>query len=191
VLKQCIAELREPAELRELGLALFLERPLGIGKAPGEPDRTVLLSHRAFSRSLALRRLRLLVQSAELEAALTSLEVSGIPLSRIVSQPRPGAVSLADARQVAEDFIVLRTTQATVEELFRQYDFGEFDALKRERGLVIVSCKAGELTIFDRELRPRLTLTPDASQGYQSRAGHEMVRAGLLLSNGRRALPAV
>jgi hypothetical protein len=189
VFRQSIAELSEPTELRELGVALFLDRPLGLAKMPGEPDRTVLLSHRAFSRSLARRRLRLLVESEPLEAALESLEVSGVPLSRIAARPRPGAVSLADARQVAEDFVVMRTTQATVEDLLRQYNFGEFDELKRERGLLIVPCTDGVLTIFDAQMQPRLTLTPDASQGYRTRAGCEMLRAGLLLSNGNRAMP--
>ncbi len=189
VLKQSLAELAEPAELRELGLALFLDRPLGAGKSPGEPDGTVLLSHHAFSRALARRRLRLLVESAPLESALDSLAVQGVPLARIGGQPRPGAVSLADARQVADDFVVLRTTQGTVEELFRQYDFGEVDSLKRERGLLIVPGAAGTLTIFDEQMRPRVTLTPDATRGYQTRAGRELLRAGLVLSNGVRARP--
>ncbi len=191
VLKQSLAELAEPAELRELGMALFLDRPLGTGKPPGEPDRTVLLSHQAFSRSLARRRLRSLVEAGRFEPELASLVVSGVSLSEISGQSRPGAVSLTDARQVADDFVFLRTTQATVEELFRQYDCGPFDALKRERGLLIVPRAEGTLAIIDAEKRLRLTLTPDASQGYRTRAGCELLRAGLLLSDGSRALPAI
>src|SRR5205823_5868741 len=48
LLRQSVADLQHPKELQELGLALFLERPLGESKAPGEPDQTVLLSYEAF-----------------------------------------------------------------------------------------------------------------------------------------------
>jgi hypothetical protein len=189
VLQQSLSDLSEPAELLELGLALFLDRPFGVGKLPGEPDRTVLLSHRAFSRSIARRRLRFLAAGPECEAALEALSVKGVPLTEIVCQPRPGAVSLADARQAAEDFVVLRTVSATVEELFRHYDFGPWHELKRER-LLIVPRSANVLALLDSELRVRLELTPDMSQGYMMRAGHELLRAGLRLPDGSRAPPS-
>src|SRR5262249_34582305 len=51
VMRQAMVDLHQPAELQELGTAIFLDRPLGGGKAPGEPDRTLLLSYVAFSRS--------------------------------------------------------------------------------------------------------------------------------------------
>ena len=38
-------------------MAVFLDRPLGVVKQPGEVDRTPLLSYDAFSRSIAARRL--------------------------------------------------------------------------------------------------------------------------------------
>ena len=43
--------------MRELGVAIFIDRPLGGLKAPGEPDLSPLLAHEAFSRSLAERAL--------------------------------------------------------------------------------------------------------------------------------------
>ena len=46
------------AELRELGMALYLDRPLGIYKEPAEVDRTPLLSYVAFSLKIAESRLR-------------------------------------------------------------------------------------------------------------------------------------
>src|SRR5262249_5723310 len=59
LLRQGLADLEHPADLRELGMALFLDRPLGTAKHPLEPDLTPLLSYEAFSRSLAGRRLEL------------------------------------------------------------------------------------------------------------------------------------
>ena len=184
LLKRSLGALNEPAELLELGLALYLDRPLGVGKMPGEPDRTVLLSHRAFSRSIALRRLHALGMQ-QFEPALETLPIMGIPLGEIAAQPRPGAVSLADARQAASDFVFLRTVPATVAELFRQYDFRAWDELQH-RPLLIVPRQAGTLTFLDRDLQPCLEVTPDASEGYIMRAGRELLRAGLRLPDGSR-----
>ncbi len=57
-LRQSLADLEHPDEWRELGLAVFLDRPLGVGKAATEPDATLLLSAEAFSPSIAQERLR-------------------------------------------------------------------------------------------------------------------------------------
>ena len=51
VLRQSIEDLRRPDELRELGIALFLDRPLSSAKKPGEPDATPLAASVAFSRA--------------------------------------------------------------------------------------------------------------------------------------------
>jgi hypothetical protein len=194
VLRQSVGDLEQGSELREMGLALFLDRPLGTGKAPGEPDQTVLLSHRAYSRSIAQRRLRFLAEKLHLEGALSgwetalaALSVPGVALEDIGGEPRPGAVSAADARQVAGDFVFLQTVSATVEELFRQYDFSQLwerlflHELKTGRGLLMVPRTNGRLTIHDSGMRPRVELSPDLSQGYVRRAGREMVRGGLLV----------
>jgi len=55
-----MTDLQEPEELQELGTAVFLDRPLGALKHPGEPDCTPLLSYQAFSRFIARTRLRFL-----------------------------------------------------------------------------------------------------------------------------------
>src|SRR5262249_36984789 len=60
LLALAILDLAEPQELTELGMAVFLDRPLGSDKPPGAPDQTPLLSHNAFSRSIAIDRLALL-----------------------------------------------------------------------------------------------------------------------------------
>jgi hypothetical protein len=57
---QSLHDLEQPAELRELGTAVFLDRPLGVFKAPGEPDQTLLMSYEAFSRTIAWERLEML-----------------------------------------------------------------------------------------------------------------------------------
>ncbi len=52
-LRTSAADLEHAEELRELGMALFLDRPFGSGKAPGEPDGTLLLASEAYSPSVA------------------------------------------------------------------------------------------------------------------------------------------
>src|SRR5262249_9127880 len=56
-------DLSTAAELTELGMAVFLDRPLGADHPAGAPDQTPLFSHNAFSRSIALERLHFLQDS--------------------------------------------------------------------------------------------------------------------------------
>ena len=136
VLEQSLADLEHPAELQELGMALFLDRPLGVFKQPGEPDRTPLLSYVAFSRSLAERRLRELAHLGSITATqhqsllecLAGMEVKGICLSPPQRPARPGAASLADAYQVASDFILLRTTRRSITDFLKRVWEGEAPA---------------------------------------------------------------
>src|SRR5262249_3736669 len=195
ILRQSLRDLRDPQQLVELGLALFLDRPLGIGKAPGEPDQTILLSHLAFSRSIALRRLNYLTETlglipdaAErdaLQKALERLPVSGVPLSAVGGRPRPGAVSAVDARQVADDFVFLFTSPPPARDFFRQYEFGplfsrfRLDDIASGRPMLILPLAEGRLVVHDKAMRRRFELLPDASQGYESRAGNEYLTAGL------------
>src|SRR5262249_50750420 len=58
LLRAATDDLVDTDELRELGMALYLDRPLGVLQDPGEADRTPLASYEAFSRSIARRRLR-------------------------------------------------------------------------------------------------------------------------------------
>ena len=155
-LRQSVADLRHPEELLELGMALFLDRPLGTGKAPGEPDQTLLLSHLAFSRSLARQRLKLLAGAAEYEGFLTAMAegLRGVPVSAVAGRPRPGAVSAADARQVADDFLFLRTTAPTAAAFCEQYDLG---GRVPAGPLLILSTAVGkgeQLVIYDGEMLP-------------------------------------
>jgi hypothetical protein len=207
-LRRSLADLRHPAELRELGTALFLDRPLGAGKLPGMPDATPLLSYEAFSRSLAERRLQLL--SGELEGISLSEAVAlqrllelegtapGIPLKDVPSRTRPGVVALADAHQVAEDFVFLRTTPRTVRAFLDLYDFTplrkgiDLDWLTPERSVLILGSlpdRAGQVRIVlhDGAARRRLELTFDAAGGYASRGGVEYAAEGLRLTGAWHA----
>ncbi|MCI0460828.1 MAG: hypothetical protein L0Z62_28095 [Gemmataceae bacterium] len=147
VLSQSIDDLRHPEELLELGMGVFIDRPLGVFKAPAEPDQTLLLSYEAFSRSLAECRLQQLAQDGALSGVLTWASggceppgaaagiggftpparlrdgalVRGLALDSVGSDRRP-VVQLADARKAADDFVILRTLPRAVKEFLRQYD---------------------------------------------------------------------
>jgi hypothetical protein len=194
VLRQGMSDLDQPDELRELGMALFLDRPFGVGKAPTEPDATLLLSYEAFSPSLAGRRLddraeKLGFLSAEDRTRhrerLRGLSVRGIPVALLPGAARPGVVSLADARQAARDFVVLRTTARSVRAFLDLYDFAELrrrfrlDFLAPDRFLLLLGGAGPCVMVHDAELRPRLELTFDTGRGYESRAGIEYPAGGL------------
>lgn len=196
VLEQAVRDLEHPAELRELGVALFLDRPLGAARGPLEPDRTLLLSCEAFSCTLAERRLQQLVELTAIDPLRQrlrdGLEVSGIPVSEIATAARPGTVSLADARRTADDFLLLRTTSNTVADFLSQYDFKPLaerlamDWLSPDRRVLIVGAFEEKerpqivLRLYDAGLRPRLELTANLEGGYGSRAGIDYPANGLL-----------
>jgi hypothetical protein len=202
MLRQSAADLQHPEEVRELGMAVFLDRPLGAFKAPGEPDRTPLLSYEAFSRSLAEQRLQMISKRLALAPSQDQLAVArqvlreeasraGIALQATGRHPRPGAVSLDDAVRVAKDFVLLRTTRQTVREFLELFDFsvlaGQFKVAFLHAGqrVLIVSAASvaggeeGTLLVYDDQLRRRLELEVDRSLGYLSRAGRDYPAAGL------------
>ena len=107
-------------------MALFLDRPLGTGKRPGEIDRTPLMSYVAFSRTILLaptsQQLERSGWTAPAERdqwlqAAEALQVDGLPVSSLSLTPRPGVVSLADAGQVAADFTLLGTSRTAFADL--------------------------------------------------------------------------
>ncbi len=200
LLRLSLADLAHAGELRELGTALFLDRPLGAPKGPLEPDATPLLSYAAFSRSLALRRLEELAQgplgldndtAVSLRKTLEALTPGGVPVRGVASRSRPGTVALADARQVAEDFVLLRTTALSAarfwrlfppEPLRRRFDLASWDP--HARTLILGAAPPpGEtrvrLTVCDDRMRSRIEVVADAADGYVRRAGVEYPAAGL------------
>lgn len=205
VLRQSIVDLQHPNELRELGMALYLDRPLGAWKAPGEPDQTPMLSYEAFSRTIAARRLALLGKDASLlpadelanlQKALEALPVAGVPLSAVSTTQRPGVVSLAGAGKAADDFLFLRTTQSSsTRDFLWFFDFvglvHRFDLVNvlqlpghLERPILVLGRLGADgevvLTLYEAgTLRPRLELSANPRDGYVCRAGVEYPRKGL------------
>jgi hypothetical protein len=195
LLQQALDDLQQPGELLELGLALFLDRPLGDGKSRGEPDATPLLSHVAFSRSIVERRLRFLAERAPgdfpvdgLVDRCRELQVSGIRLETERRPSRPGVVSLADSASVADDFVFLRTTRRAAAEFMAHFDWSALprgtDLSFMTAGPVLILRKGeGQLRVLDDELQPRLEIGVDTSTGYFRRGGVELPRAGLRVGN--------
>jgi hypothetical protein len=198
-----LADLKYPEEVQELGMAVYLDRPLGVSKSPTEADQTLLLSYELFSRSQAMGRLRFLEQvpcfaslrshlrgPAEIEVRLPE---NGLPLRLNPGGQRPGAVALEDAAKIADDFVGLKTTTQSAVEFLGVFDFGPvadrfpccFPFLSAKLPVVIIRANALEehasniITIFDNELRRRLELEVDLSRGFCSREGVERPRAGL------------
>src|SRR5262249_25688689 len=193
VLRQSLADLEHPDERRELGMALFLDRPFGAAKAPGEPDGTLLVACEAFSRAVAVERLHYLARDPGLpdgEALRRwqeGLAVTGVPLEAVGGAERPGSVSLADARRASPDFVFLRTVPGSVAALLAQFGFARLarrfglDYLTAGRRVVLARAAAGPgLVVYDEAFRPRLELEVDARAGYDSRAGEEFPAGGLL-----------
>jgi hypothetical protein len=184
---QSAIDLSHPAELLELGTALFLDRPLGIGKRSGEPDRTPLLSYVAFSRSVAERRLGYLAEVLKLidEATLQAyrarlqMDFTKVGLSiRPSRQPaRPGVVSLDDAFRVAGDFVILKTTAQTSREFCVWYGLkdlfkrvGCVDLLEEDPliigGAFVTGLRPGTLAIYDGRFRLRIELEIDTPASF-------------------------
>ena len=168
----------------ELGMATFLDRPLGVMKRPGEADRTPLLSYEAFSRRLAQRRVTELVELQLLESATTVPEIPGYPVAKMLGHAREGVVALEDAKKVAFDFVFTRTTRSSLGALLRQYDWSALDAAILDRIVLLIRTGRGILTGFDAAYRPLLTLNY-ADARYREYAGEEIV-AGLeaVVENG-------
>ncbi len=199
ILRQAVRDLEHPDELRELGLALYLDRPLGDAKAPAEPDRTPLLSSLGFSRTIAVGRLNALKgepllqdETALLDRCLARLlggEVpAGLPVEKIGAPRRPATVSLADARRAAADFVFLHTTRGSLAEMLDELDLSplegrlSLDWLRGSRPVLVARSPTGDtILLCDEALQPRLEFRVDASRGYRLRANREWPMAGVLV----------
>lgn len=214
VLMQSCEDLRNPAEARELGMAVFLDRPMGVFKEPGEVDRTPLVSYEVFSQLLAAKRLAQAKAGGwiDVEAhgqalgVLNEMPLEGRPLSQIAVRERPGVVSLADAAKAAPDFRILRTTRSSLDALLSHFDLSELerialdcaDWLLNDRHVLLVShcpvdrTSAGStLRCYDHQGRLRMELgfetTPERGVQYRERGGVERVERFRVLSLGQPA----
>jgi hypothetical protein len=179
-----LKDLDDPHELRELGSALFLDRPLGAAKQPGEPDRTPLLSHILFSRSVAERRLSALARlmneiTDHWATALASLPIDGQPLKEAGPSPRPGVVSLHDAFLTADDWIARRTTRTSLRDLEMAFQWPANGAPQHWRLLLP---RDDGLVAYDADLRPVCRVAAQYSRGYICRGGVEVPASGLVIS---------
>jgi hypothetical protein len=191
----------EPAERIELGIGLFIDRPLGYSKAAGEPDLTHMLAHEAFSPSIARRRFQELMQLADelsldlpadfaaaMQQTLDRDTVRGLPAGQLAEPARPAA-SLADVRRVADDFAIVRTLPGGLGEMLGLFDFSGVQARldlpmlragQRPRVVAMVQSAHGPvLGFFDDDYQCRLECRVDASEGFFRRAGVELPIAGL------------
>jgi hypothetical protein len=169
------------AELRELGMALFLDRPLGLFKQPAEVDRTPLLSYEAFSLTLAESRLKNLCGApTTLVTRLreTAASLAGFPVSHFTAPRRLGSVALEDARLASDDFQFLRTTPVSLQQFLSHFDLAPLEArfpeladwLQTAPDILAIrdprppdatstdSLITPVLTLFDKQLQPRLLL---------------------------------
>lgn len=193
ILYRSLEDLHEPRELQELGTALFIDRPLGYAKSPGEPDQTLLFACEAFSPSVARSQLEFLSHQAlgcedlprqAFEDALQQLAISGLPARDYAGGP-PRVVSLADAARRAEDFVLVRTAASTVREFMQQYPLPELAFLaSAPRALIVPEPRSQQpprLRVYDANLHLRLELAICAEHGYVSRGGREYPAGGLVV----------
>jgi hypothetical protein len=193
VLRQSFLDLEQDDEWRELGLAVFLDRPLGVGKAATEPDRTLLLSAEAFSLSIARQRLLALAgdlgistQDVVVKRLLARPPLPGLPLDAIGGPIRPGTIALADASRASADFVFLRSTSSSVRAFFTQFDFTPLakrfsidDLLHGANVLIARSATSDGLVIYDARMRARVEFEVAAEAGFLSRVGQEYPVNGL------------
>jgi hypothetical protein len=220
VLEQSIEDLQTPEELRELGMAVYLDRPLGVFKQPGEVDRTPLLSYEAWSASIAERRLKqflgwgLIPSERQYHIFLKRLHLAmptrGYSNTELGGPERPGVVALEDARKAATDFRFLRTTRQSLTDFLRGYDFEPLHSREPElvhwlfsaRHILLIrtggiqAAQAGLpfLTVFDQALEPRLRLglgqDPTSPVCYLEADGIEYLEQGMRVLGPWGALSA-
>jgi hypothetical protein len=184
VLRQSVADLTHADERQELGAAVFLDRPFGGGKAPVEPDATPLLASLAYSRSVAVQRLRRLCRDLQMPepSDLGGFDLLGLPLERIGLPSRQGTVSLADAARAAPDFVFRRTLPGSVRGLREWIDFGRFGARMDGTALVARAAEGPGILVYDERFEPFLQIKTRLERGYVSRRGIEFPAAGVELS---------
>jgi hypothetical protein len=208
ILSRSFVDLNDADELQELGTALFLDRPLGIRKRPGEPDRTPLLSYFAFSRKLARERLQQLGRCAGMENLAPHLEMLdrrlespefsiGVAWRATRPNQRPGVASLEDALLVSDDFAFLKTTHRSLRDFLGCFDLTPLEALGLKAILSPGKClvlrdehQPDQLWVYDERCQNRLLLRTDTTQGFVSRPGLELPQKGLeALTVGEEAQP--
>jgi hypothetical protein len=189
LLNKSIEDLSRDQELRELGTALFLDRPLGaMGKRSGEADRTTLLSYEACS----VRLIRTRLDELGITPPATIANPTGYPVARLIGHPRESVVALEDAKKVALDFVFTRTTRSSLVDWLRDYDFEPLNAialdayhqLTAERG-ILIRTGPRRMIWFDAGMRAAIELSLDDSARYVECGGVEYVEGLCAIVDGR------
>jgi hypothetical protein len=195
-LRESLTDLEHSDERQELAAAVFLDRPFGGGKAPVEPDGTLLLASLASSRTVAESRLRSLARDLDLvEADLPSgesLALPGLALEALGPAVRQGTLSLTDAARSAPDFVFRFTLPGSLSALRALLELAPLegrDLVGRLAGRVLLArAKQGPgVTAYDESFHPLLELTPRLERGYAGRHGLEYPRSGFLLKTADSA----
>ena len=196
-----LEDLAEGNEAIELGMATFIDRPLGLGKAALAPDQTPLFAHEVFSPALGNRRLDQLAGMAhDFRIALPAswprsradfergaAAIQGVPIHQCASLGRPVA-ALGDAQRVSDDFVVVRTLPSslrTLRELFdwsslcRRFVLDDLWNSERLRCVRVVWGGSGSAMTLQDDTSCRVLFEADPSQGFRSRGGVELPVAGL------------
>lgn len=203
IFQRCLEDLAEFREIIDLGRAVFVDRPLGFGKMPLEPDQTPLLAHSLYSQAIARRRMDVLGDMAQQmgltlpanwQQSLEALEklswADSTPIAPCRSLGRPVA-QLADAQRVSPDFVVVETLVGSVQRLHDLFDWSGLEqrfALNQhwpaniqvlridsgKDGSVMAICN-GWYTAVSRQL----VFESDPSLGFRCRGGVELPVAGL------------
>jgi hypothetical protein len=176
-------------EIDELGIGLFVDRPLGHGKEPGEPDYSPMLAHACYSLTIARKRVQELIalaaelsleSSAELpallERALQFSHVCGVPVAGLAEPARPTA-ALTDTRRVADDFVIVRTMPVGLRAML---DCFVMPPMPKPWIVAMIQSPRGPvLGFFDEYYRVVMEAVVDMSGGFVRRAGIELPAAGL------------
>ena len=208
ILNRAMDDLDRDRELIELGMAVFLDRPLGVFKEPDEPDRTPLLSYEAFSKRVAHRRIEQWrrggcitdTRSARWRRVLDQCAPrEGVAVADLTGHSRPGTLALEDARRAAMDFIFLRTTRCSLDDLLGRYDLEPLQTtapdvwhwLRTSRHVLLIRTPRRTdrdplLTGYDRNMLPMIHLTVRPPRTGEVRYiefdGQEHPEAGLHVS---------
>ena len=122
VLQAALDDLQFPTEYQELGMATFLDRPLGLCHAPGEVDQTPLFSYQAFSARIAQQRL---AQCRPWGATVDAQHHAqwpgprGISVTELPGRPRPGVTTLEDAQFAAPDFRIISMSSSSLRDFLQ------------------------------------------------------------------------
>ncbi|MFM9068701.1 MAG: molybdenum cofactor guanylyltransferase [Planctomycetota bacterium] len=150
VLRAAVADLQRIEEYHELGMATFLDRPLGIGHAPGEVDRTPLFSYQAFSARIAQQRLAFWIsRGAQVDPQIAGKWPSpeGLVVRDLPGRPRPGVTTLEDAQLAAPDFRIVSITRSSWSEFVGWLEMNETGSAADLRTLGVTDSREPRLLV--------------------------------------------